>query len=93
MRRVVCTLVATMVMSAVMLSRAQMQRESKVAPFWNELKPGPYPVGFRVVYYRDRSRKWLKTLGASAPDPGRPIRVSVWYPALPSATNARMRGR
>jgi hypothetical protein len=72
-------------------SNAQMHQKSKIVPpFWEHLKPGPYAVGFRVLYHRDRNRKWLKASGPTTADPGRPIRVSVWYPALPSRSNQRM---
>jgi hypothetical protein len=91
MRRVVCIVVAAMTILTVVASNAQVQQKSKnTPPFWDDLKPGPYTVGFRVLYHRDRSRKWLKEQGPTTPDPGRPIRVSVWYPALPSKSNQRM---
>jgi len=54
-------------------------------PFWNGLGPGKYAVGFRTLYTRDHKHTWSKSA-----DPGRPIRVSVWYPALPSPASAPM---
>ncbi len=55
------------------------------APLWGSLSPGPYAVGFRTIYAFDRTRTWRVTRGFDkpfAPDSnGRPIRVSVWYPA------------
>jgi hypothetical protein len=51
-------------------------------PFWSVLGVGPHGVGFRVIYGHDQGRKWRKNSGDS--DPGRPIRVSVWYPASPA---------
>ena len=59
-------------------------------PFWNSLKPGPYAVGFRVLYHRDRSRRWLKKKGPAVSDLGRPIRISLWYPASPSVSDHQM---
>ncbi|HXI02098.1 MAG TPA: acyl-CoA thioester hydrolase/BAAT C-terminal domain-containing protein [Candidatus Saccharimonadales bacterium] len=49
--------------------------------FWNSLTPGPYAVGFRVLYQRDRTRPWGGAPGADGSDLGRPIRISLWYPA------------
>jgi len=49
------------------------------SPFWNDLGPGKYDVGFRVMYARDHRHPW----SASA---DRPIRISVWYPASASTT-------
>lgn len=49
------------------------------APFWQGLGPGPYAVGYRVIYEDDEKRAWLSPPSNS--DPGRPVRVSVWYPA------------
>lgn len=54
---------------------------SGVTPLWSELGPGSYGVGFRVIYKRDQSRRWHLHPGRGEFDPGRPIRISVWYPA------------
>ena len=55
------------------------------APLSGALKPGPYAVGFRTIYATDQSRTWRTTRKYEArfsPDAGgRPIRISVWYPA------------
>ncbi|MDT4897623.1 MAG: hypothetical protein QOH25_2700 [Acidobacteriota bacterium] len=53
---------------------------------WNDLEPGPYAVGFKVIYRHDFSRTWKARydfdgqldIGTRA----RPIRISVWYPAI-----------
>ena len=42
---------------------------------WGPLKPGPRAVGFRVVNARDSSRPLAGAKG------GRPIQISLWYPA------------
>lgn len=47
---------------------------------WGDLQPGGYKVGFRVLYKHDPSRKWMQSKGTST-DSGRPIRISMWYPA------------
>ena len=45
------------------------------------LTPGPYAVGFRTLFTRDTSRRWLDSgHGSAASDSGRPIRISLWYP-------------
>jgi len=52
---------------------------------WGDLQPGRYAVGFRVLYKRDQSRKWLDPRNqpnSTTTDKGRPIRISVWYPAV-----------
>jgi len=54
-------------------------------PFWTELGPGRYEVGFRTLYARDHRHAWSKSA-----DPGRPICVSVWYPAHLSSRSIRM---
>src|SRR5215831_3758792 len=52
---------------------------------WTALEPGVYPVGYRVLYKFDRSRTWHATRRSGAPfspdENGRPVRVSLWYPA------------
>jgi len=64
------------------------------AILWGDLKPGPFSVGFRVIYERDKTRNWLKPEAGSnvaIPDLGRPIRTSVWYPAAPGKKAQLMR--
>lgn len=68
--------------------------QSSVPALWGSLAPGPYAVGYRVVYAFDPSRTWH--LSRSYSDPhfspdvlGRPVRISVWYPAR--AGTKRMR--
>jgi pimeloyl-ACP methyl ester carboxylesterase len=59
------------------------------APLWGDLAPGPYAVGYRVDFARDRSRTWRVTRryasGFTPDTTGRPVRISVWYPALAPA--------
>jgi hypothetical protein len=54
---------------------------------WGSLNPGPYAVGYRVVYALDKSRTWHRTRTYSEPQfspdvLGRPVRISIWYPAI-----------
>ena len=53
--------------------------------FWSTLEAGPHAVGFRTFYLRDTLRRWEASITPdAAPDLGRPIRVSLWYPATAS---------
>ena len=61
---------------------------SQFSPFQFLQKPGPYPVGLKVVNQYDPSRKF-----PAAPDrpeaPGqgsRPLQTLIWYPALQSSS-------
>src|SRR5579864_3229182 len=87
MKRLLSAAIAAALTLIVLAPRASLSGEHKIIPpFWSDLKPGPYQVGFRTLYRRDRNRKWFKT--AEATDPGRPIMINVWYPGAP-AKNAQ----
>lgn len=53
-------------------------------------KPGPYPIGLKIVYQYDRSRSYRSTpKGSSKPsvgDDARPLQTLLWYPSLRSTT-------
>lgn len=51
---------------------------------WGGLQSGRYDVGYRVIYATDASRSW-------GDRGGRPIRISVWYPAKGSPQSQPMR--
>ncbi|MBJ6764849.1 hypothetical protein JGU66_29130 [Myxococcaceae bacterium JPH2] len=55
------------------------------SPLWGDLRPGPYAVGYQVLYRFDTSRAWATTRpygkAFTADTKGRPMRISVWYPA------------
>lgn len=55
------------------------------SPLWGNLKPGSYPVGFKVIYKYDYSRSWEPRNNLDeqlTPNiNARPLRISVWYPA------------
>ena len=61
---------------------------------WGDLKSGPYPVGFRFIYEYDYSRGWKAKEDVNgypqAESRGRPIRISVWYPAKSRVNASRM---
>lgn len=67
------------VLSLSQLSDAVAQGAGQLG---GSLEPGSYAVGFRTLYMRDTTRAWHPTTAtATARDPGRPIRISYWYPA------------
>jgi len=63
-------------------------------PVWGDLRPGPYSAGFKSIFRYDNSRTWKSTRsysGAFSPDvDGRPIQISVWYPANAGPSDKRM---
>src|ERR1051326_4177787 len=94
MRRITTPFLCTLVLATSVLLPARSQEVSRPS-LWGKLSPGPYAVGFRAVYAFDRARTWRVTRAYEkgfSPDPdGRPIRVSVWYPATISPGAKRMR--
>lgn len=78
--------------ACVVPTEAQQKSQS---PFWGNLSPGPYAVGFRTIYEFDRTRTWHVTRGYGKPFTpdlqGRPIRISVWYPAVLDARSEQLR--
>jgi pimeloyl-ACP methyl ester carboxylesterase len=76
------------VLGTVLTCSMTAERQVTIPPLlWGDLQPGRYAVGFRVLYKHDRTRKWLPVKSHSnraASDKGRPIRLSVWYPAVPA---------
>lgn len=60
------------------------------AVLWGQLVPGPHAAGFRARHAADQSRTWRTTRtydGTFSPDTtGRPIQLSIWYPAQRAAT-------
>ena len=66
------------------ISAPGQPRARSNAALWGELKPGPYSVGFRMIFRSDLTRTWRTTRKyeqSFTPDQsGRPIRISVWYP-------------
>lgn len=51
------------------------------------LEPGPHAVGFRTIEARDSTRAFRPKrdwTGAPTGDTSRPVRISLWYPALPT---------
>ena len=85
MKKTVSAAIGLVAAMAVATSHARLgQSQLAAPPFWNALKAGPYEVGFRVLYHRDNRRSWLKKATGTDVDSGRPIRLSLWYPAIPA---------
>jgi dienelactone hydrolase len=71
-----------------------MPARSEGAPdgrLWGSLVPGPHPVGFARSWQLDHARQYAPVFPADRTRPvperacPRPILVSLWYPARPSA--------
>jgi hypothetical protein len=62
---------------------------SQFPPFQFLQKPGPYPVGLKVVNQYDPSRKFPATPNrpeAHGQQGSRPLQTLIWYPALQSSS-------
>jgi dienelactone hydrolase len=59
---------------------------ARPTPLWHHLQSGPHAVGFRVWWKYDYSRTWSDRSPGEEQQAGesgfRPIRISVWYPAI-----------
>jgi dienelactone hydrolase len=94
MKKIYVVVLSLLSLACAGVTSIQAQQKSQT-PFWGELSAGPYAVGFRAIYEFDRTRTWRVTRGYEkpfAPDlNGRPIRVSVWYPAVRDAQARQLR--
>jgi hypothetical protein len=62
---------------------------SQLPPFQFVQKPGPYPVGLKVVNQYDPSRRFPATpdrVEAHGRQGSRPLQTLIWYPALQSSS-------
>jgi len=86
--------ITTLLFVLACCSLVNAQQTSSSLP-WSELSSGPYRAGYKVIYGLDRSRTWRVTRPYNkefAPDlDGRPVRVSVWYPAVSRTPSSPMR--
>jgi len=78
----------------LLITLAASYANAQTPALWDDLKSGSYPVGFRFIYKYDYSRSWKAKEDANgypqAESRGRPIRISVWYPAKSSVNASRM---
>ena len=75
------SLIVGLLVPVVLLCGASIGETVNGTPLlWGDLQPGAYKVGFRVLYKQDHSRTWRHSNRTSS-DTGRPIRISMWYPA------------
>src|SRR6266853_1721451 len=93
MKKIFGAVLSLLLLAAAGIMPTRAQQQSQV-PLWGDLSTGPYVVGFRTIYQFDRTRTWRVTRGYEkqfAPDlNGRPIRISVWYPAVRDARSRQM---
>lgn len=83
--------VGHLLLTIALLSGASIGETVKGTPLlWGDLQPGRYQVGFRVLYKHDHSRTWTHSK-KSWTDNGRPIRISMWYPARFASGTSTMR--
>jgi len=71
---------------ALCISHGAVFASSQTSPFQFLQKPGPYPVGMKVVDQYDRSRNYSAN-GPSRPttgDEAGPLQTVIWYPSLKS---------
>jgi len=59
---------------------------------WGHLEPGPYTIGFETLELVDHSRTFLHKYDCEGMprmiECGRPMQISIWYPALRTASKA-----
>lgn len=57
-------------------------------PLWGPLNPGDWSVGFKVEHRYDFGRSWFPTRDYTGREldhePGRPVRIEIWYPSEPA---------
>ena len=77
------TLKTAFILSLVVVSFSYSNAQTPV--LWGNLESGSYGVGFKFIYQQDYSRGWKVTEDSNgyplATGRGRPVRISVWYPA------------
>lgn len=69
--------------------------EASSTDLWPGLDPGPHPVGFQVHHVYDHSRTFGPVQATpegfpALPAGSRPMQITVWYPAAPTADSERV---
>ena len=60
---------------------ATAAQAAPTTPLWGELEPGPFGVGFKVLFRFDPSRTYRPSRDANDEPTARPQRIMIWYPA------------
>jgi dienelactone hydrolase len=91
--RIHCKCVLALTLGLLLVTFAESGSAQR-PPLWNGLESGHYAVGFKVLWKYDYSRTWKAATDYKGnPRPGenaRPIRISVWYPAVKRAVDSVM---
>jgi dienelactone hydrolase len=92
--RIIRCVVCCIIVAIIDFHGVALAKESTTV-LWGSLDHGPYAVGYRVIYAFDKSRTWHLSRTSSEPgfSPdvlGRPVRISVWYPAITGGRKMRM---
>ncbi|NII74466.1 pimeloyl-ACP methyl ester carboxylesterase [Dyella sp. SG562] len=95
--KVSCRGVALILLLGAACGAAMADGAKPIAPpLWGTLTAGHDVVGFHRTFVFDRSRTWIQTRapdGTFTPDRnGRPIQINVWYPAVPTKSDAMRLG-
>lgn len=77
--------VARLFLTTIIITGVVYGEPRRAPRFWGELRPGRYDVGLRITTFLDNSRN-DPTQSVS----GRPINITIWYPASPSKRAERM---
>jgi dienelactone hydrolase len=67
-----------------------VQPQPDSSPLWGQLVAGTSVPGYTTRFVTDRSRHWASPSGVRPDDRGRPIRISMWYPAVGSRAQMRI---
>src|SRR5438477_11506787 len=80
----------------VLIVMAVAATASANPPMWGSLQRGPYAVGYRLIDRYDYTRPyWTARDLEHRPrtiERARPMRISAWYPAMPSTAPAMTLG-
>src|SRR6266853_5835773 len=92
--RIIRCVVCYIILATTDFHGVALAKES-TSVLWGSLDHGPYAVGYRVIYAFDKSRTWHLSRTSSEPGffpdvVGRPVRISVWYPAVAGDRKMRM---
>jgi hypothetical protein len=77
-----------------MKSRLRVNSNAQTPALWGDLEVGSYAVGFKFIYQQDYSRDWNVAEDSNgyplAIGRGRPVRISVCYPAKRQSNAPKM---